>query len=130
MRSAYAAPTTFGVISEKIRIASAMATPPTISDASLCPNRRVVITAVSVVAMALTSVLPRRMTPSSLSVRARSPSATLAPRSPCFAFRRSRCRLTAIIAVSAIEKKPETASSATSEMTSVDSGMSSKQRAP
>ncbi len=32
MRSAYAAPTTFGVISEKIRIASAMATPPTISD--------------------------------------------------------------------------------------------------
>ncbi len=32
MRSAYAAPTTFGVISEKISSANEIATPPTISD--------------------------------------------------------------------------------------------------
>ena len=67
-RSACAAPMTLGVISEKTSNANEIATVPSASAASPSPNRRLVMTAVSVAAAAATSVLPSRMTPSSVSV--------------------------------------------------------------
>jgi hypothetical protein len=63
---------------------------------------------------ALANALPIRITLSSRSVRSRSPCVRLAATLPCRTRWRRRRRLSAIIAVSAIEKKPEISSSATS----------------
>ncbi len=84
-----------------------------------------VITPVSVAAPALSRLLPKRMTPSSRSVCASSASASLAP---WFAALRAMLQpvpVAAIIAVSAIEKKPDATSSTASAMASVLRGNSS-----
>ncbi len=104
MRSACAAPTTFGEISENTRIANVIASVPIASASSPSPNSRLVMTAVSVADAALIRLLPSRMTPSSWSTSRSSASACFAPRSPRCARCRSRWRFAAIIAVSAIEK--------------------------
>ena len=88
MRSACAAPITLGRISEKIRIASEIAIVDSASASSPCPNSRTAISVDSVAAAALTTVLPSRMTESSLSVCASSDSTSFAPRAP----RCARCR--------------------------------------
>src|SRR6266540_5593848 len=124
-RSACAAPTTFGVISANTRSANEIAIVPRPSASSPSPNRRLVMTAVSVAAPAATSVLPSRMTPSRRSVCASSAIASFAPRAPRCARCFRRKRLVAIIAVSAIEKKPAVRISTVSTIKSVASGMSS-----
>ena len=88
------------------------------------------MTAVSVVAIRVTSVLPRRMTPSSLSVREqaegdfRAAFAALGAQTQPVPVDRHHRRL----GDREEAAKPQAAS--TSAMTSVDSGMSFKQRAP
>src|SRR2546425_1060883 len=84
----------------------------------------------SELAATITSVLPMRMPPSSRSVRLSSSATRTAERWPCVTRCFSRYRLIAIIAVSAIEKKDDSSSSATSAATCQLSGHCSCISAP
>ncbi len=73
MRSAWLAATTLGMISLKTRIVKVTANDPINSAVLLsCPNRRNTMISAKVAAATLSSVLPNRIEPSSLSVCARS----------------------------------------------------------
>src|SRR5712692_7049380 len=84
----------------------------------------------SELAATITSVLPMRMPPSRRSVRLSSSATRTAERWPCVTRCFNRYRLIAIIAVSAIEKKDDSSSSATSAATCQLSGHCSCISAP
>ncbi len=102
IRSGTLAAMVFGATSAKIRKITVMTMGASTTPVS--PNKRRPITVAMLAAVKFTRLLPIRITPSNRSGRLSSRFAFRAPRCFCFTRCRSRYRLSAIIAVSELEK--------------------------